>query len=167
MSTKKSNSERLSNPLRAWIIWLLSATFMFYKFALEVSPSVMTGTLMKTFHIGGVELGNLAACYFYAYLILQIPAGLLIDRFGPRKTTTLAIALCAVGSLVFAGADTLWMASVGRFLTGTGAAFAAVNCLKTHRQLVPFETICCDGGTNDDCCHVGRCRRTSTTCHFH
>jgi len=112
---------------------------MFYKYALEVSPSVMTTTLMQTFQINGVELGNLAACYFYAYLILQIPAGLLLDRFGPRKTTTLAIALCAVGTLVFANADSLLMAGVGRFMTGAGAAFAAVNCLKLIANWFPFK----------------------------
>lgn len=122
--------EKLAYPLRAWSIWLLGAIFMFYKYAIDVSPSVMTGALMKTFHIGGVELGNLAAAYFYAYMLLQIPAGLLLDRFGPRKTTTLAIALCAAGSMVFAAANSLFMAEMGRFLTGVGAAFAAVNCLK-------------------------------------
>ncbi|MFI5333553.1 MAG: MFS transporter [Chlamydiales bacterium] len=130
--------EKLAYPFRAWTIWLLSALFMFYKYALEVSPSVMTATLMRTFQIGGVELGNLAACYFYAYLLLQIPAGLLLDKFGPRKTTTLAIAICASGSLVFAAADSLWMAGVGRFLTGAGAAFAAVNCLKLIANWFPF-----------------------------
>lgn len=135
MATKH---KELAYPVRAWSIWLLSAIFMFYKYAIEVSPSVMTTTLMKTFHVGGVELGNLAACYFYAYLLLQIPAGLLLDKFGPRKTTTLAIALCAIGSLVFAGADTLFMAGVGRFLTGIGAAFAAVNCLKLIANWFPF-----------------------------
>ncbi|MGD0665746.1 MAG: MFS transporter, partial [Rhabdochlamydiaceae bacterium] len=126
----KASREKLAYPVRAWTIWLLSAFFMFYKYAIEVSPSVMTGTLMKTFDIGGIELGNLAASYFYAYLLLQIPAGLLLDKFGPRKTTTLAIALCALGSLVFAGAESLVVAGIGRFLTGAGAAFAAVNCLK-------------------------------------
>lgn len=130
--------EKLSYPIRAWSIWLLSALFMFYKYALEVSPSVMTGTLMKTFQISGLELGNLAACYFYAYLLLQIPAGLLLDRFGPRKTTTLAIALCATGTLVFAGAESLFIAGLGRFLTGIGAAFAAVNCLKLIANWFPF-----------------------------
>src|SRR5690348_88516 len=88
--------------IHAWIIWLLSALFMFYKYALEVSPSVMTATLMSTFHISGAALGNLAACYFYAYLLLQIPAGLLLDKIGPRKVTTVAIILCALGSLIFA-----------------------------------------------------------------
>lgn len=130
--------EKLSYPVRAWSIWLLSALFMFYKYALEVSPSVMTGTLMKTFQISGMELGNLAACYFYAYLLLQIPAGLLLDRFGPRKTTTLAIALCSIGSLIFAGAESMLTAGIGRFVTGAGAAFAAVNCLKLIANWFPF-----------------------------
>jgi len=131
-------TKALSNPVRAWSIWLLSAIFMFYKYAIEVSPSIMTATLMKTFHINGVELGNLAACYFYAYLLLQIPAGLLLDKFGPRKTTTVAITLCGVGCLIFAHADTLLIAGIGRFLTGVGAAFAAVNCLKLIANWFPF-----------------------------
>jgi len=135
---KQMRREKLSYPVRAWSIWLLSALFMFYKYALEVSPSVMTGTLMKTFQISGMELGNLAACYFYAYLLLQIPAGLLLDRFGPRKTTTLAIALCAAGSLIFTGAESLLVAGIGRFVTGVGAAFAAVNCLKLIANWFPY-----------------------------
>ncbi len=123
--------------MHAWVIWLLSALFMFYKYALEVSPSVMTSTLMSTFNISGTALGNLAACYFYAYLLLQIPAGLLLDKIGPRKVTTLAIALCALGSMIFAKADTLLVAGIGRFLTGAGAAFAAVNCLKLIANWFP------------------------------
>lgn len=134
----KTSHDKLAYPVRAWTIWLLSAFFMFYKYALEVSPSVMTSNLMTAFNISGVELGNLAACYFYAYLLLQIPAGLLLDRFGPRKTTTLAIALCAAGNLLFAAADTVALAGIGRFLTGAGAAFAAVNCLKLIANWFPF-----------------------------
>ncbi|MGE5195930.1 MAG: MFS transporter [Anaerolineae bacterium] len=134
----KFEAKQFAYPIRAWIIWLLSALFMFYKYALEVSPSVMTSTLMSTFAISGAQLGNLAACYFYAYLLMQIPAGLLIDKFGPRKITTLAIALCAAGSFIFAKADSLLLAAVGRFLTGAGAAFGAVNCLKLIANWFPF-----------------------------
>ncbi|MEN9343814.1 MAG: hypothetical protein RLZZ453_601 [Chlamydiota bacterium] len=123
--------------IHAWIIWLLSALFMFYKYAIEVSPSVMAPTLMKTFSIDGVQLGNLAACYFYAYLILQIPAGVLLDRIGPRKVTTLAMLICACGCLLFGAAEHLFLAGLGRFLTGVGAAFAAVNCLKLTANWFP------------------------------
>jgi MFS family permease len=139
ISKKQSAPKQVGNSIHAWVIWLLSALFMFYKYALEVSPSVMTSTLMSTFNISGLQLGNLAACYFYAYLLLQIPAGLLLDKIGPRKVTTLAIALCAVGSILFAKSETLLAAGIGRFLTGAGAAFAAVNCLKLIANWFPFK----------------------------
>lgn len=138
-ANKRSSFKHQGNIFHAWIIWLLSALFMFYKYALEVSPSVMTNTLMSTFNISGTQLGNLAACYFYAYLLLQIPAGLLLDKIGPRKVTTIAIAVCAAGSIIFAKADTLLVAGIGRFLTGAGAAFAAVNCLKLIANWFPFK----------------------------
>ncbi|MBS0620180.1 MAG: MFS transporter [Verrucomicrobia bacterium] len=135
----KPQYKPFSNPIRAWMIWALSALFMFYKYALEVSPSVMTSTLMSAFNISGVELGNLAACYFYAYLIMQIPAGYLIDRFGPRNVTTVMITLCSLGIFIFAKADTLLVAGIGRFLTGAGAAFAVVNCLKLTANWFPIK----------------------------
>jgi len=121
----------------AWSIWLLSSLFMFYKYAIEVSPSVMTNHLMGEFGIDGAQLGNLAACYFYAYLIMMIPGGLLIDRYGPRKVTTIAIALCGLGAIIFAFGDNLFLAQLGRFISGIGAAFAAVNCLKLTATWFP------------------------------
>lgn len=111
---------------------------MFYKYALEVSPSVMNGTLMKAFNINATELGNLTACYFYAYLVLQIPAGLLLDKFGPRKVSTVAIFFCAVGTLIFSQANSLLVAGIGRFITGIGAAFAVVNCFKLIANWFPM-----------------------------
>ncbi len=130
-----------SHTARAWIIWSLSAFFMFYKNALEISPSVMNNPLMKSFGISAVDLGNLAASYFYAYLLLQIPAGLLIDRIGPRKVTSIAIILCSVGSLIFASAESFTVAVAGRFMTGVGAAFAVVNCFKLIANWFPPKRI--------------------------
>lgn len=123
--------------MHAWAIWLLSAFFMFYKYALEVSPSVMNTTLMKAFDISATQLGNLTACYFYAYLLLQIPAGILLDRFGPRIVTTISIILCSLGTLLFSTAESFALAGIGRFLTGVGAAFAVVNCLKLIANWFP------------------------------
>ena len=113
-----------------WVVWILSTLFLFYKYAIEVSPSVLASYLMSDFQIDGAQLGSLAACYFYSYLIMQIPAGLLIDRFGPRKVTAIAILFCALGSYLFACTSSIYLAMLGRFLTGIGAAFSAINCLK-------------------------------------
>lgn len=136
---RKNRFDWLLTSIQGWGIWFLSAGFMFYKFALEVSPSVMASTLMSTFHVNAAQLGNLAACYFYAYLFLQIPAGLLLDKLGPRKTTSIAIALCALGSIVFAQANSLLAAGIGRFITGIGAAFAAISCLKLIGNWFPLK----------------------------
>lgn len=140
MIKKKGNDLKdLAYPVHAWTIWLLSALFMFYKYALEVSPSVMNATLMKAYSMSAADLGNLTACYFYAYLIFQIPAGILLDKFGPRKVTTVCIFLCAIGTLIFSKAETLLIAEIGRFITGTGAAFAVVNCLKLIANWFPLK----------------------------
>ena len=132
MNTSSSTRSLNNNSVKiyAWIVWLLSASFLFYKYAIEVSPSIMANNLMHEFHIMGAQLGNLTASYFYAYLIMQIPVGLLIDRFGPRALTSVAILICALGSLLLSHAPTFTLACIGRFITGAGAAFAVISCLK-------------------------------------
>lgn len=130
--------EKNKKTLYAWVIWILGTLFLFYKYAIEVSPSVMTTSLMSDFDIDGTQLGNLAASYFYSYLLMQIPAGLLIDRYGPRLVTTLAIIFCAIGSLIFCYTESFFIACVGRFFNGVGAAFSAINCLKLTANWFPL-----------------------------
>ena len=64
--------------------WLTGALFFFYAWVLRVSPSVMVDELMREFAVGGSAVGGLSAVYFYGYAGMQIPVGLLIDRFGLR-----------------------------------------------------------------------------------
>ncbi|CAM2811903.1 MFS transporter [Legionella worsleiensis] len=113
-----------------WIIWTIAASFFFYKYLLQVSPSVMTSDLMSAFHVNAAGLGNLSAFYFYSYLIMQIPVGVMLDRYSPRLLTTAALMLCSISTFVFAQTDSLWLACMSRALMGAGAAFAAVSCFK-------------------------------------
>lgn len=113
-----------------WLVWFMGASFFFYKYLVQVSPSVMTTNLMQAFHINAAGLGNLSACYFYAYLLMQIPVGILLDKFSPRLLTGTAILLCALSTLVFAHAHSLILACVSRAIIGLCAAFAAVSCFK-------------------------------------
>ncbi len=118
------------SAIRAALVWGLAAIFYFYELMLLVSPSVMTDDLTLTFKTSAEQLGNLSAFYYYAYALMQIPVGLLMDRFGPRILLTLAAACCTVGCLIFAFAEVLWVASFGRFVMGIGGSFAVVGCLK-------------------------------------
>jgi len=113
------------------IVWLLGASFFFYKYLVQVSPSVMTNDLMQAFNVRALGLGNLSACYFYAYLIMQIPVGVLLDKYSPRYLTACAIFLCAIGTFLFAETHSLTFACLSRGLIGFGAAFAAVSCFKS------------------------------------
>ena len=112
------------------VVWFIAAGFFFYKYLVQVSPSVMTDDLMRTFHVNGTGLGNLSAFYFYAYLCMQIPVGILLDKYSPRILTTSAILLCSLSTLLFSQTNALGWACASRALMGTGAAFAAVSCFK-------------------------------------
>jgi len=129
MNTTKNNQPWLT-ILYPWIIWAIGASFFFYKYLVQVSPSVMTTDLMKAFHIHGAGLGNLSAFYFYAYLMMQIPVGILLDKYSPRFLTSIAILVCAISTLIFSQTNSLWLACIARAFMGAGAAFAAVSCFK-------------------------------------
>lgn len=126
----KSQTKKWS-AIYPWLVWLLGASFFFYKYLVQVSPSVMTNDLMQAFQINGAGLGNLSACYFYAYLIMQIPVGILLDKFSPRYLTAFAILICGVSTFIFANATSLGLACLARAAMGLGAAFAAVSCFKS------------------------------------
>ncbi len=116
--------------LYPWLIWFLSSGFIFYKYLLQVSPSAMVPELMREFSLNGTSMGNITAFYFYAYFLMQIPAGLMLDRFSVRRLMTIAILVCALGVYLFSIAHNLWLGYFGRVLIGIGGSFSAVGTMK-------------------------------------
>lgn len=113
-----------------WVTWGLGCVFYFYEFLLQVSPGVMAPELMRDFAITGQTLGFLSGFYYYAYSPMQLPCGLLMDHYGPRRLLTAATAICAIGTLIFSFTDSLLLAFVARLMIGFGSAFAAVGTMK-------------------------------------
>ena len=114
--------------------WLTAALFFGYAWVLRVAPSVMVEELMRDFAVGAGVLGNLSAAYFYGYAGMQIPVGVLLDRFGPRRLITISTLLCAGGCVLFAIGDTLAIVTAGRFLIGASAAFSLVGAMAVAGQ---------------------------------
>ncbi|WP_417514882.1 MFS transporter [Minwuia sp.] len=114
---------------RAWLVWFLGANAFFYAFFQRAAPSVMVDPLMGAFSVGAGVMGNLAALYLYIYAVLQLPVGLLLDRWGPRVLLTGGMVLVAIGAGLFAFAETIWMAYAGRFLIGAGSATGFISAL--------------------------------------
>jgi MFS family permease len=115
-------------------VWSVPAVFYLFAFYLRSSPAVMTAELMRSFGIGAKDLGSLSAFYFYAYVAMQIPTGMLIDSLGPRRLLIWCSISAAMGAFLFASTTSFALASIGRAITGgaTAAAWLVILKLATH-----------------------------------
>lgn len=118
-----------TTSLYAVLICVLASTFYVYDYFVQVSPSVMTNALMRSFSIGAGELGLLSACFYLSYTLMQIPAGLLLDRIGARVLITLSVLASAIGVTLFGVTYNFAIAGMARFITGFGFAFSFVSSL--------------------------------------
>ncbi|WP_420420674.1 MFS transporter [Simkania sp.] len=125
----------------SWWIWALTVTFLFYEFFIRVFPTAMVKELMAAFSVTAGTLGTLSAFYFYAYAPMQLPVGILMDRFGARKLLTFASLICALGSFMFALAPHLPMAELGRLFMGIGSAFGFVGMVYVSSHWFPAEKL--------------------------
>lgn len=122
---------------RAWFIWLLAAMSFGYAFFHRVAPSVMVSDLMAEFAISGAVLGTLSALYFYPYVIMQVPLGALIDRLGVRVLLSSALLIGGIGSVLFALAQSIEVAYLGRILIGVGSAVGFLSSLALAGKWFP------------------------------
>ena len=112
---------------RPWVMWSLGASFYFLAFFHRVTPGVMIDELMRDLAVGAAVVGNLSALYFYAYGAVQVPLGLMLDRWGPRRILAAAAAACGLGSVLFAVAGSVALAYLGRLVIGASVGFALVG----------------------------------------
>lgn len=120
---------------KAILSYLIVSLYLFFEMGVQVSPSVMTRQLMHDMQLGVFGLGLMSGFYFYTYTLMQIPSGLLFDRFAPRNVITLAILVCSIGCLAFGFSNNMWSASLSRLLMGFGSAFAFVAVLVVTADL--------------------------------
>ncbi|AHE67988.1 MFS transporter [Legionella oakridgensis] len=137
MSIKNDKRYRLI----AWLICSLGAIYYAYEYFLRISPSVMEPQLRNHFDLSASGFGFLSAFYYYAYVPMQLPVGVLMDRFGPRRLLTLACMICVIGTFLFAGTTVFSVAALGRFLVGLGSAFAFVGVLKLATIWLPEDKL--------------------------
>jgi len=120
-----------------WGIWALGAGFFLLGFFHRVAPGVLTYELTQAFELTATSLGGLSSLYFYSYVAMQIPTGMLVDRIGPRRLLMFGGLITALGTLLFAFAPTLLWAGIGRFIIGGSVAVAFVSTLKLTAHWFP------------------------------
>lgn len=124
-------SDPLSKGLRyRWFIfWILAFGYILVYFH-RLCPAVVAVDMMHDLRAGGALLGLLGSAYFYPYALMQLPAGLLSDSWGPRRAITLFFTVAFAGSLLLGLAPSLFLAIVGRTLVGLGVSMLFVPTMK-------------------------------------
>lgn len=120
-----------------WLIVCCGMLFYCYNYFLRVSPSVMQSELTQSFHITATQFGTLAGLYYWAYTPMQLPAGMIYDKFGVRFVLCAASLMAVIGLSIFIAANNYGMAGFGRFMIGLGSAFAYIGTLKLASLWLP------------------------------
>src|SRR3989338_9038414 len=128
-SHSEFKAARLYRTRMAWTVWTVTTAFVLLQFFLQLSSGELIDGLMKSFALTAFGGGILASSYYYIYVLLQIPAGMLLDRYGPRGILSAGALVVCLGSFIFSSASSVAMALLGRVLMGGGSAFAFVGCL--------------------------------------
>lgn len=122
----------------SYSVWALAAAFYLFGFFQRVTPASLAADLMRDFELTATSLGNLSAFYYYAYAAMQIPTGILVDRWGPSRLFVAGSALAGVGALLFAFGDSVMVAGLGRALIGAAHGMAWVSMLKLVTHWFPM-----------------------------
>jgi len=133
----KNSSNILRLIVHPWFICTIGMLFYCYNYFLRVSPSVMQHDLMSSLQINAYQFGTLAAFYYYAYTPMQIPVGMIYDRYGAKMVQFFACGVTVLGVSLFIAADNFVIACIGRLLIGLGTAFAYIGVLKLASIWLP------------------------------
>lgn len=125
------------SPWRSGVVFGTAATFVFFQMVLQTFPSVMRQGLVVDLSLNGAGFGGLSSSFYYPYILLQVPAGILVARFGVRVVLISGAALCTVASFLFALSRTAEFAEVTRILMGLGAAPIVVCAMTLAAQWFP------------------------------
>jgi MFS family permease len=118
------------------VVWVLTAIFYFYQYAMRSAPAVMMPELAEAFGISAVGVASIVGLFYYGYSPFSLVAGAAMDRLGPRRLVPFAAVVVGIGALLFASANTQ-AASFGRFLQGAGGVFALVGAIYVASKNFP------------------------------
>ncbi len=116
-----------------WIIFIVLAIAYFFVYFHRTTGGAISGMMEDAFQVGSASVALLASAYLYAYTLMQLPSGILTDKFGPRKAASVFIILLALGSVLCAVAEPMNNFNVmiaGKFVIGIGAAVIYIPIMK-------------------------------------
>ncbi|MFZ9036188.1 MAG: MFS transporter [Francisellaceae bacterium] len=130
-------SDKNHKVILAWFVWFLAALFYALDYFQHTAPSVLLKPIALSMDIGINQVASAMAIYFPVYAISQMPAGMLLDRYGCKWTLSLSCLIMSAGILAFALEHSMVMLWSGRILVAIGSAFAFLGALKVASDVLP------------------------------
>ena len=119
------------------VLPFLAGYYLSYVF--RAVNAVLGPTLAREFGLNATDLGFLTGVYFFSFGLFQIPLGLLLDRFGPRRVNGLLLVLAAIGGLAFAKAQSFETLVLARALIGLGVSACLMASIQAFVLWFPAE----------------------------
>jgi MFS family permease len=123
-----SEKQQRSISALGLVIWGIAATFFLYEFFLRAFVGTVSKQIIPDLHLNAASFGIMGSAYYLTYGLMQIPVGILADKFGVKRIMFTATVICAISTFMFANATGFNSALVSRLLMGFGSSFAFV-CL--------------------------------------
>ena len=116
------------------IIWSLAVTALLCQFITQYTVAIISNQLTGFFNLTATTLAILTSSYYIIYVIMQTIAGYLIDKFGVRFLLSLGMLLSSFSFLIFAFAESYYVALISRIILGAGLSMAFVSVINISRN---------------------------------
>jgi MFS family permease len=128
--------------VNAWlVVFAPFAAGYFLSFFFRNVNAVISRDLAGEFSLTPADLGFLTSMYLLAFAAFQLPLGVLLDRYGPRRVVAALLCVAALGALLFALARDFTMLSIGRALIGLGVSAGLMGAIKAFTLWFPLSRL--------------------------
>ena len=133
------NSPKTGGPTlrRGMLILVPFAFYPVIDFIFRIANGLIAPDLSAEFSLNAAQLGLISSVFFIAFGLSQLPLGLALDRFGPRRTTLFLLATAIAGALLFVRADDPVDLILGRVLLGIGMSASLIAGIKASTLWLP------------------------------
>lgn len=115
---------------RRWLAWGALASVFLLVNVHRLSTAVLSEQLTADFEVTAAQLGTLHASFFVIYAFVQIPAGVLADRYGPRYIGSIGATVLSLGAIGFSASGGYLTATLSRGIIGLGSGVIFVSVLR-------------------------------------
>ncbi|MBP9722321.1 MAG: MFS transporter, partial [Gammaproteobacteria bacterium] len=123
-----------SIKIKAFTVWFAASLFACFQFCAQIILGPMTADLMGTYNLDAVSVSYVVSSFFYIYLLMQLPAGMLLDRYPTKYVMPITCFICALGVILMGLATNAYLFVVARMICGFGSAFGFIGTMRVLRN---------------------------------